>query len=502
MGKAEEEQSLSSAVIAEILEQNVENPCRIRKFVRFRCVLALLFGAAVFLSVIFWLPPFFHYRDRGDLDPDSQFRDYDIVASFKVSKPVSLLKANILELEIDIFGEISIPNTTVVVISLEPLAGSTTTKVVFGVVPDAKYSSVSSADLSLIRSSFVSLVIQQPSLHLTQSLFGVPFSFEVLKFPGGITVIPLQRAFLLQKVQILFNFTLNFSIDQIQENFNELKNQLKSGLHLTSYEGHHNDLNGLMADSSLLIWLTFFCGLQNLYVSLTNLQGSTLAPPTTVQASVLLAIGNLPPPLPRLKQLAQTITGSPARNLGLNNTVFGRVKQVHLSSVLQNSLHNGSSSGTSWSPSPAPLPHPHHRHHHHHHHPHHQHHDVHLAPSVAPTPEKSYEAKPPSGCRIGFTRKARQPHLVPTFAPMISPHHSAILPPHRHVNPPAPALHMLPASSPLPAVVFAHVQPPRNRKVDVEPPDTTPSVSPLPSSCESSVNDLNLMLQIYVILSS
>lgn len=124
-----------------------------------------------------------------------------------------------------------------VVIFLETLAGSNITKVVFVVDPDdAKYSVISSTAQSLIKSSFISLVISQSSLSLTKALFGEPFSFEVLKFPGGITVIPPQSAFPLQKVQIPFNFTLNFSIYQIQENFNELTSQLKSGLHLASNE--------------------------------------------------------------------------------------------------------------------------------------------------------------------------------------------------------------------------------------------------------------------------
>lgn len=122
-----------------------------------------------------------------------------------------------------------------VILSLEPSAGPNTTKVVFGVDADAKYSKLSSTTESLIRASFEFLVVNQ-SFHLTKPLFGDPFSFEVLKFPGGITIIPPQSAFLLQKAQIRFNFTLNFSIYQIQVNFAELTSQLKSGLHLAPYE--------------------------------------------------------------------------------------------------------------------------------------------------------------------------------------------------------------------------------------------------------------------------
>lgn len=124
----------------------------------------------------------------------------------------------------------------VVIISVEPFSGSNTTNVVFAVDPDAKGSKISLYFLSLIRASFESLAARQVSLHLTNALFGETNSFEVLKFPGGITVIPQQTAFLLQNVQIPFNFTLNFSIRQIQDYFNELTSQLKLGLHLMPYE--------------------------------------------------------------------------------------------------------------------------------------------------------------------------------------------------------------------------------------------------------------------------
>lgn len=80
------------------------------------------------------------------------------------------------------------------------------------------------------------LISRQSVLHLTASLFGDPFSFEVLKFRGGITASPEQKAFLMQSGQILFNFTLNFSIDQILNNFDELRSQLRTGLDLAPYE--------------------------------------------------------------------------------------------------------------------------------------------------------------------------------------------------------------------------------------------------------------------------
>lgn len=124
----------------------------------------------------------------------------------------------------------------VVILFLEPVPGQNVSKVFFAVDPDADSPRISVAAQSLIRASFSYLVSHQLSLRLTASLFGDPFSFEVLKFRGGITVVPAQSAYLLQKVQIYFNFTLNFSIEQIQDSFNELTSQLTSGLHLSPYE--------------------------------------------------------------------------------------------------------------------------------------------------------------------------------------------------------------------------------------------------------------------------
>lgn len=102
------------------------------------------------------------------------------------------------------------------------------TKVVFAVESDV-------TARSLIRESFMILIINQPVLRLTASLFGDAYSFDVLKFKGGITASPDQKAFLLQSV-VPFNFTLNFSIDRLLSNFDELTSQLKVGLRLTPYE--------------------------------------------------------------------------------------------------------------------------------------------------------------------------------------------------------------------------------------------------------------------------
>lgn len=124
----------------------------------------------------------------------------------------------------------------VAVLSLQSLGGSNVTDIIFSVDPDAKYSKIPPTSQSLIKETFETLVINDPPLRLNASLFGNTSLFEVLKFPGGITIIPPQSAFLLQTAQIYFNFTLNYSIFQIQVNFDDLTSQLRSGLRLSRYE--------------------------------------------------------------------------------------------------------------------------------------------------------------------------------------------------------------------------------------------------------------------------
>ncbi|GAB4843977.1 hypothetical protein Ancab_013941 [Ancistrocladus abbreviatus] len=88
---------------------------------------------------------------------------HDIVASFKLEKPISVLEDNIAQLEADILDEIEVPSTKVVVLSLEDSFGSNVTDVIFGVDSESKYSSLSSTTQSLIQASFrVSELIYQP----------------------------------------------------------------------------------------------------------------------------------------------------------------------------------------------------------------------------------------------------------------------------------------------------------------------------------------------------
>lgn len=487
MGKAEEEQTVPSALASDSAERNAENRrCfrSIRRLVGLKCVLILLLSVALFLSAVFWLPPFLRFGDRGVLDLDSQFKDHDIVATFVLMKPVSFLEDNILQLEDAIYNEISVPSK-VVVLSLKPLKETNRTQVVFSIDPLEKHKKLSEAQRSLVREPFKALVIHELDLQLT-TLFGVADNFEVLKFSGGITIIPRQHAFLLQKAQIRFNFTLNFSIHQVQDNFNKLKIQLTSGLNLALYE--------------------------NLYISLTNSRGSTVSSPTIVQSFVVLAVGN---PTQRLKQLAKTITNPHSRNLGLNNTVFGKVKQVRLSSTLP----PDSRAGGNKSPSPAPVPQPeHHHHHHHHHHNHHNHHHHdhhHIAPTAPASPPESWanrgstpyrkrihwpeigapapEAEPP-GCQFGYRSKGeerRRPRSAPAAAPLaplrvsLPPRASEASPPRKHESPSKPASNSVPVSSPLPSVVFAHSQPPSKSEPAIERSRSRPEISPTPSTSSS-----------------
>ncbi|GFP83795.1 hypothetical protein PHJA_000523000 [Phtheirospermum japonicum] len=358
-----------------------------KKVVTIRCAVALVLSVAVLLSAVSWLP-FFHSGDNKNMNLD--YAGHDVVACFMLKKPASFLKDHILQLEDDILDEISFSSTKVEIISLEALHGSNITKVVFAVEADV-------TTQSLIRAAFVSLITKQSSLRLSESLFGDPCSFDVLKFRGGISVSP------------------------------------------------------------------------NLYLRLTNLKGSTLAPPTTVKSQVLLAVG-INPSKSRLKQLAQTITGSHSKNLGLNNTVFGRVKQVRLSSILQHSLNSKANSPL---PSPSPSPKS-------------SDGSVYIGigspasaptPLPAPAPRRNQAAEPP--CHFGYDFKYFPPYVPPVYAPGTAPSH----PKQKHNL--APKLSPVPAVSPSRDMDFGRGGPPsRGEYYHARPPDVMPLISPSFSPCE------------------
>jgi hypothetical protein len=90
MGKAQEGQAAPARVGAESSDQNVQGQwcggggcgnCGFgwccggfRRLIGLRCLLVLLLSAAVFLSAMFWLPPFLRLADQRNLDLDSKFK--------------------------------------------------------------------------------------------------------------------------------------------------------------------------------------------------------------------------------------------------------------------------------------------------------------------------------------------------------------------------------------------------------------------------------------------
>ncbi|RCV17986.1 hypothetical protein SETIT_3G264500v2 [Setaria italica] len=176
---------------------------------------------------------------------------------------------------------------------------------------------------------------------------------------------------------------------------------------------------------------------ENLYIKLTNSKGSTVAPPTIVQASIILEVGNHQPSVPRMKQLAQTIANSSSGNLGLNHTV------------------------------PAPMPYQDNPHHHHHHH-HNSHEEKkHFAPSPAPVhspvQQPKYRSPSPSS-PYGYTSKSKnKAPVAPAAEPVASNHHYAS--PATTPRPVPP-----PSISPLPSVHHSPNNPRRHNSAPAPSP--------------------------------
>ncbi|GMJ03612.1 hypothetical protein HRI_004030400 [Hibiscus trionum] len=398
----------------------------------FRCVFVLFLGLSVLLSGIFWFIPSRSVKSGFDAKQALKL-SAPVHAYFTLEKPVSELVRNIEKLEYDIFEEIGVPDTKVAILSMHQSGASNSTYVVFGVLPDPVNRPINNVSLSVLRSSLIELFLRHSNLTLTTSIFGRPSDFEILKFPGGITVTPLPSASIWQKSQILFNFTLYNSISEIDDKFIELMDQLKYGLKLRSYE--------------------------NLFVQLTNRNGSTMSSPVIVQAAVMSdGFGSLLPQ--RLKQLAQTIIGSPAKNLGLNNSVFGKVKSISLSSYLKGTLHP-----TPPTPSPAPSPGP----------------SMSRHPTFSPThspasaPKKPHLTVAPSG-HGPIRSPGPGSGSYPTFPPLISPKPSSSP---THLPPPCPYSRpaIPPRSSPR-----SHSSRTSNRPPLMSPPSKlSPDQPPLPS---------------------
>ncbi|XP_019173610.1 PREDICTED: uncharacterized protein LOC109169212 [Ipomoea nil] len=301
---------------------------RIFRGFNFKCVFVLLLTVAVLLSAVFWVFP--RRSNQSGFDAKEAIKlSSTVQAYFMLEKPVSDLVPNIARLEYDIYGEIGVPSTKVAILSIHQADLSNQSDVIFGVLSDPVDSSINQLSLDLLKMSFIDIFLQQANLTLTTSIFGQPFSFEILKFPDGITIIPEPRSTFWDMPQNLFNFTLYNSIEQIKSNFAVLKEQLKSGLHLRPYE--------------------------DIFVMVKNNIGSTRDPPVTIEVSAVTDVDVLPPE--RLKQLARIITDSPpSANLGLDNSVFGKVKQISLSSFLSHSIQAvPPTAAPASAPSPSPV---------------------------------------------------------------------------------------------------------------------------------------------------
>ncbi|KAG2267867.1 hypothetical protein Bca52824_062422 [Brassica carinata] len=255
------------------------------------CVIFLVFGFATLLSAIFWLFPPRRSLPRHHSD-DIVHLNASVQACFRLHKPASELISHRGKLEKDIFSSTDLRNNSkVTVLSLHQSYASNFTEVKFGVLPVPTTNHTLTKDsLTSLRSSFVNLFAQRSNLNLTTSTFGKPTSFQVLKFPGGITVDPLG----------LEPLHLDFSLSEIQDKVDLLKNQLELVLRLELSESFR--------------------------VVLTNHKGSTISPPVTVRGCVV-----------------RPSCSAPAKNFGLDNSVFGEVRNVTFTTYLEGKVLDSAS---------------------------------------------------------------------------------------------------------------------------------------------------------------
>ncbi|KAG6425092.1 hypothetical protein SASPL_115516 [Salvia splendens] len=221
----------------------------VSRFFSFKCALVLMLSLAAFFSALFWVLPFRYQHPGFDAKTSIKLSGELLIPTcligatvqsyFQLQKPISELIPYISRLEYDINEEIGVLSFKVAVLSMHPAdpsnwnSLSNWTDVVFGFIPDPINSTTNPVALSVLKLSLIDLFLQQYNLTLTSTIFGEPSSFEILKFPGGVTIIPESTPLLSLP---LVNFTLNSSIYDIKENLPVLKEQLKLGLHLTPNE--------------------------------------------------------------------------------------------------------------------------------------------------------------------------------------------------------------------------------------------------------------------------
>ncbi|KAK7302446.1 hypothetical protein RJT34_13336 [Clitoria ternatea] len=409
MGKNEQQHHVQEEGQGDVGDAEVSSCSLLLRTFSFKCIFLLILSFSAFISSLLWLIPrhtITYSFDAKDVIKQSA----TVQTSFRLEKPVSQLLPYIEVLEYDIYSEIALPNTKVAILSMHQSNTPNFTDVVLGVLSDPMNASINPVSLSVLRSSLVDLFLLQSNLTLTTPIFGHASIFEILKFPGGVTVIPEPSSFW-PIPEILFNFTLNNSISEVLDNFVDFKDELKFGLHLNSDE--------------------------NVFVQITNINGSTVAPPVVVQASVMPGYGNLLPQ--RLKQLAQTISGSAGENLGLDNSVFGKVKEVRLSSFLTDNLH-ASSPSPSPAPAPAPAPSPELT----------DHSEPSVSPYRAPFPPISpapAEKPPCINCEVSSPAPSIVPEHPPDPCPYSASVHHPIPSPKSYSKPSLPTYHS-PAAAP------------------------------------------------------
>ncbi|XP_065872839.1 uncharacterized protein [Euphorbia lathyris] len=385
----------------------------ILKDFNFRCFFVLILTLSLLVSLIFWILPHRTVHIDGFDAKDSIKLSASVQVYFRLQKPVSELLPSLERLEYDINGEVGVPNAKVAILSMHALGASNWTDVVFGVLSERINVPINQVYLSVLRSSLIDVFLGESNLTLTASIFGQPSVFEILKFPGGITVVPVPYVSIWQFHHVFFSFTLNNSIAEVLDNLSEFRQQLKVGLHLKSYE--------------------------YIVVQISNDDGSTVDSPVSVRASFISDLGSILPQ--RLQQLAQTISNSPSKNLGLDNSVFGKVKSVSLSTYLKHTLHTQP-------PTPSP----------------------------APAPELNDFAEPPISPSIPPSYSPSGDSHSPIESPKCEPHHT-----------------LSPVYSPAPSVVTADPPNPGHRGFPRSPHPSPshstsrrPSVSPTPSPSHSN----------------
>ncbi|KAF8061181.1 hypothetical protein N665_1212s0007 [Sinapis alba] len=279
------------------------------------CLIFLVFGFAILLSAIFWLFPLRSLRRHHA--NEIVHLNAPVQACFRLRKPASELISHKGKLEMEIFSSIDLRNNTkVTVLSLHQSGASNFTHVKFGVLPVPTNHRMTKHSLTSLRSSFVNLFAKRRSyLNLTTSTFGKPTSFQVLKFPGGITVDPLGLEPVSGLLQLLFSFTLDFSLSEIQDKVDLLKNQLELVLHLELFESFR--------------------------VLLTNHQGSTISPPVTVRGCVVSTMTTMEES--HVQQKFDHLARPSAKNFGLDNSVFGEVKNVSFTTYLEGKVLDSAS---------------------------------------------------------------------------------------------------------------------------------------------------------------